>query len=450
MEVAASVIAVTQLCEKVIRYANNVSGAKDDRGRLRDQVRGCSMILLQLQDKIEDTDDGQTWSETLTCLATPLTRLYKALDMAATKLQGTDNSREKLTWPFKEKEVQKLIAAIESEKGLLGLALQNNSARLLHDINTKSKDHNARLSDLTDLLQTHSQNNKDDYKDLKGATSTIQSSQSSMLGEIRAVLDQQKNQQQSEDRRKTLDWLKRLSLIDHISQQHDIICRRQVGTGLWFLHSDKYEQWLNARGDVLFCPGIPGAGKTILTSIVVADLSERYFHDNSVATVFVYCDFRRHAEHTLFNIMSSALLQIAQRQAVLSASIQSFYNNFVERGTRPSFEEVREAFEAEVSSYAKVFFVIDALDEYQMHIDLLTQVLRLQRQCKLNLLATSRYIPDIVALLDQARIIEINASREDVQTYVQAYMHRLPRFVSSSPTLQIEIMNSIVQSVDGM
>ena len=96
METTASIIAIVQLSEKVIKYVNSVEGAKDDRGRLRDQVRACSMILLQLQDAAEDADDGEAWFSTIASLSVPLARLHRALGMAATKLHQKDDLKERL------------------------------------------------------------------------------------------------------------------------------------------------------------------------------------------------------------------------------------------------------------------------------------------------------------------------------------------------------------------
>jgi hypothetical protein len=59
------------------------------------------------------------------------------------------------------------------------------------------------------------------------------------------------------------------SSVDHATQQSDFISRRQEGTGQWLLNSDEFQAWLNKSKQTLFCPGIPGAGKTMITSIVV-------------------------------------------------------------------------------------------------------------------------------------------------------------------------------------
>src|SRR5947209_377555 len=66
-----------------------------------------------------------------------------------------------------------------------------------------------------------------------------------------------------------LNWL---TPVEYGTQQSDFLRRRQAGTGQWLLKSTEYQTWLNSGKQTLFCPGIPGAGKTILTSIVVDDL----------------------------------------------------------------------------------------------------------------------------------------------------------------------------------
>jgi Cdc6-like AAA superfamily ATPase len=67
-----------------------------------------------------------------------------------------------------------------------------------------------------------------------------------------------------------LNWL---TPIDYGPQQIDYISRRQARTGQWFLESKEFNTWVNGNKKTLFCPGIPGAGKTIITSVVVEELS---------------------------------------------------------------------------------------------------------------------------------------------------------------------------------
>lgn len=63
-----------------------------------------------------------------------------------------------------------------------------------------------------------------------------------------------------------LEWL---TPIDYAPQQNDFISRRQEGTGKWLLNSNEFQEWTSQSKRTLFCPGIPRAGKTIITSIVI-------------------------------------------------------------------------------------------------------------------------------------------------------------------------------------
>jgi hypothetical protein len=66
-----------------------------------------------------------------------------------------------------------------------------------------------------------------------------------------------------------MDWL---SSDDIPAQYADLIARRQVDTGLWFLNSSNFTEWIHGASQTLFCPGIPGAGKMTMAAIVVDHL----------------------------------------------------------------------------------------------------------------------------------------------------------------------------------
>ena len=65
------------------------------------------------------------------------------------------------------------------------------------------------------------------------------------------------------------DWL---SKIDYGAQQSDLINRRQEGTGLWLLNSVEFQEWVDRPKSTLFCPGIPGSGKSMMAAIVIDHL----------------------------------------------------------------------------------------------------------------------------------------------------------------------------------
>ncbi|KAK3389608.1 hypothetical protein B0H63DRAFT_507150 [Podospora didyma] len=82
-----------------------------------------------------------------------------------------------------------------------------------------------------------------------------------------------------------LDWL---APADHHSRQAEWARKRQPGSFQWFFGSEPYNRWVDTASRpsnpgeqaqshaTLFCAGPPGAGKTMLASAVIQDLSRRF------------------------------------------------------------------------------------------------------------------------------------------------------------------------------
>ena len=257
--------------------------------------------------------------------------------------------------------------------------------------------------------------------------------------------------QNDQSRQTILDWI---TLVDYAAQQSDSIGRRQEGTGQWLLDSPKFQAWLNTDNQTLFCPGIPGAGKTILTSIVVEELTTRFYNNKSIGIAYLYCNFRRHHEQKVRDLLTSLLKQLIQCQSSLPDSIKSLYDSYRDKRTRPSFDEILRALQSIVTMYSRVFIIIDALDECQVthgcQETFLSELFSLQAKCGANLFVTSRFIPDITSKFQGSVSLEIRASEDDVRRYVDGHISHLPSFVRRSLDLQEEVKTYVVEAVDGM
>jgi Cdc6-like AAA superfamily ATPase len=262
----------------------------------------------------------------------------------------------------------------------------------------------------------------------------------------------QDDRERRQEHQAIIDWL---TPTDYAPQQSDYISRRQEGTGQWLLKSNEFKKWVNQRNQTLFCPGIPGAGKTIITSIVVDDLYARFQNDASVGLAYIYCNFRRQQEQKPKDLLASLLKQLVQEQPFMPKNVKSLYERHKDKRTCPSLDEISKALHSTVADYSRVFIVVDALDECQGSNGdrkrFLTELFDLQARTGASLLITSRFIPEIVKEFEERSVrLEIRASDDDLQRYLYGHMSKLPSFVSRNADLQSEVKIAIINAVDGM
>ena len=271
------------------------------------------------------------------------------------------------------------------------------------------------------------------------------------LGQTRNDTTKLLRYQEDQEQQAILDWL---IPVDYFPHQNDFLRQRQTGTGQWLLDSTRLKSWVEAKNQTLFCPGIPGAGKTILTSIVVEELSTRIQGDCSIAIAYIYCNFKRQNKQSLEHLLASLLKQVAQGRRYLPANVKSLYDWCKAEKTQPSVDDISTVLRSVAAGYSRVFILIDALDECQVNngclANLLSHTSNLQSKCRVNSCATSRFIPDITEKFERDVRLEIRANKQDVQKYVEGHINELPRFVRRDQDLQQEISSKIVNAIDGI
>ncbi|KAJ5592115.1 hypothetical protein N7537_009019 [Penicillium hordei] len=262
------------------------------------------------------------------------------------------------------------------------------------------------------------------------------------------TLEHLNQRQESSEQSGILNWL---SDVDYTLQQSDLLARRQEGTGKWLLASDQYIHWLRTPRATLFCPGMPGAGKTICSAILVDDLTTRFENRPDVGIAYIYCNFNRQDEQKAQDLLLSLLKQLSQRRTAVPDSVRDLYKRYKTTSTRPRFDEISKALHSVVSTYSDVFIVVDALDECEStcRTRVLGEIMKIQADAGANVLATSRPT-EINDLFKSGNFLEIRAHENDVRRYLDGNMFRLPGFVSRNTALQEEIMTVISRHVQGM
>jgi hypothetical protein len=257
-----------------------------------------------------------------------------------------------------------------------------------------------------------------------------------------------------------LNWL---TPIDYGPQQTDYINRRQAGTGRWLLVSKEFNAWVDSNNKTLFCPGIPGAGKTIITSIVVEELSTLFRNDKKIGVAYLYCDFKRQQEQKADDLLASLLKQLARGRSSLPDGVKSLHDKHKDEQTRPSLNEIATVLQSVAAMYSRVFIFVDALDECeeseQCRSTFLSQIFSLQANTTANIFATSRPIQEIKKKFEgRSLILEISARNEDVEKYLDNHILGLPLLDEKNQDVSKEtkeefkdkIKRNIIKSVNGM
>ncbi|KAL2041834.1 hypothetical protein N7G274_005618 [Stereocaulon virgatum] len=126
------------------------------------------------------------------------------------------------------------------------------------------------------------------------------------------------------ERNKVLDWL---SALRHEQKQHNVRMPRVYGTGEWLLQNIRHKRWRDEQklGDnVSCCDGIPGSRKSMLTSLVIDQVTDTIIHQNK-AIVHFYFDHREHDEQSAGDMFARLLKQLLLHKSELPASVIQLY-----------------------------------------------------------------------------------------------------------------------------
>lgn len=242
-----------------------------------------------------------------------------------------------------------------------------------------------------------------------------------------------------------MEWL---SAIDFAAEHMDFSRRRQEGTGTWFMESPKFVNWLNGSNSILFCPGIPGAGKTILSSLVINYLW-RIRQRSGTGIAYLYCKYRKYEQQKAVDLLSVLLKQLVQNLSSVPDTVSDLYEQHQRRRTRPSLDEISRTLHSVVESYHEVFVIIDALDEcLDEHRNALLSELKSLKNLKLMI--TSRPIFNITQEFIDHPKLTIIAHKEDIECFVEHQISRLSGCVSRNHTLKRLVISEITNAADGM
>ena len=259
-----------------------------------------------------------------------------------------------------------------------------------------------------------------------------------------------------------MEVLRWLSLLDPSVKYNKALEDRNVKTGNWLMEYEAFYKWKQIPASFLWLFGIPGCGKTILSSTVIEHILNRRNSDNTLMVAYFYIDFSEKETQVPENMMRSLLKQICCQCHSAAQELDSLYSSCANGTQQPTFDQLLSLSHGVLSGIKDqdIFFIIDALDESKEREKLLRLLKRIHEQNhpKLHILVTSRQELDIEKSLkamtnDEARIcIQSKLVQGDILTYIQDRLETdesLERF-KLQPKIQEEIKEALMEKADGM
>lgn len=254
-----------------------------------------------------------------------------------------------------------------------------------------------------------------------------------------------------------------LSPPDPSTNHNEALRQRHPGSGEWFLRSSEYSTWKAGRNSFLWLHGIPGCGKTILSSTIIEDMERD--EACSRGLLYFYFNFTDVDKQTLEKMVRSLSYQIYSRMGY-RRQLDALYSSCDNGDRQPGINVLCKTLEDIMQQVGEIWIVLDALDECQSRKEYLAggllpwieYLLGVQQQISVHLLVTSRPEQDIQSVIERCArrqdiiSIQSNLIEKDIHAYVHTRVrdcHGLSRW-RSRPEVQDEIEDVLTEKANGM
>jgi hypothetical protein len=444
LSISASIAGLVALADLTFRsgtkYAKGYKGAQREVENLMREVRDLSVVLHNLELVAFDLEEAappdynahqeksSLQLHQLHDCRQLLRRMENGLSLTDSSLKsrsGLERVQARLKWPFTATDCKEMIMEIQRYKQIIDTALIVDSLVKL----------NVCLSQQTEIK------NK-----LDGVQQTVEKI---MDIQVKIALDGKRDR-----------ILKDFGKINPRQEYETNRKLRHGLTGLWLTQGVEFNDWYSTPRARLWCRGIPGGGKSVLAAAIIEECLQQNGKDPDKAVAYFFCTYRQPLSQDPRSILSSLCMQLALQNEdafeILQDAYRELYDGYM--NTQPAPESLLEVLQRISSCFARVYLVVDSVDECGDHTEentvTLAQVAATQKGDAINMALLSRNEVVIRHITENKfKHVEIEAWTEDVQLYVASELSQ--RIITrklrlKDPTLKDLIIARLVEGAKGM
>lgn len=226
-------------------------------------------------------------------------------------------------------------------------------------------------------------------------------------------------------------WLKPTSYDLESSEYRKHLGSHAPGTGNWLTTSRSYKDWLQSEDTgLLWIKGIPGSGKSVLTSSIIKEISAN--HQGSPVLYFFFrqiIDANHEPVALLRDWLDQALVYSPPLQKKLKGyAVKEGHGDKTRALATMSMQDLWDDLRLAFSGLpGRVYCVADALDEMDRGNDAFLQALAelgSWNPSKVKVLITSRPVPAVEGPLRHAKCTQIRLQENMVDADISTFVRR--------------------------
>lgn len=232
---------------------------------------------------------------------------------------------------------------------------------------------------------------------------------------------------------------------------------RHHGTGTWLLEHPAFQNWVSGTYRHLWLRGMPGCGKTVLSTTVLDHLSK---YDNLVTLSFFF-DFNDTMKQTKNGLLRSLVLQLYQGGHDLGGHLDDSFRVHKDGDKKATTAVLEGLVEDMLAAQRRVSVVLDALDESTTREEVLNWLKVMftnQRLQHVQIIYTSReeaeFVSSIPGMIQDKCCLSLDRGEvdTDIRSYVMTRLQKDPGFTRKrlSDVLIEQIHKKVGNGANGM
>lgn len=154
---------------------------------------------------------------------------------------------------------------------------------------------------------------------------------------------------------------------------------RCAETGVWFMKHKLFDDWKSNSGSFLWLHGIPGCGKTMLSSTIIEHLLDHCSSPFAQAVLYLYLDFKDAEKQRHESMIRSFITQICSRCINIPKGLETLYLSSRNGQQQPMYNELLVTLHQILKTFEGTYLILDAPDECLEREDLLANIEELTR-----------------------------------------------------------------------